>query len=283
MKIKHTQFYIGLDVHKRTTTYVVRNWDGKIVAEGTCATTFEDLYTDLEPYLFSCIIGLEASTSYYHIYRGFQKHNIDIRVANVIQLRKLVGKSDLRDARRLADMLRLKTFPESHIPTEEIQHLRNLVKLRQRFVKESTKLRNQIHALLDKDGIKFPVKTPFTQKWCAHLHKYLTETNSVELRYLYESEQENQKRINNISMDLVTAAKKQFPKEIDLLKSIPGVGDIFSSYLVAQNYANKQISEQEKIAQIRWSYPRNRQLSTSNIRNISAKIIKPHYLTLCFS
>jgi transposase len=131
-------------------------------------------------------------------------------------------------------MLRLKTFPESHIPTEEIQHLRNLVKLRQRFVKESTKLRNQIHALLDKDGIKFPVKTPFTQKWCAHLHKYLTETNSVELRYLYESEQENQKRINNISMDLVTAAKKQFPKEIDLLKSIPGVGDIFSSYLVAQ-------------------------------------------------
>ena len=65
MKSKN-EFYIGLDVHKRTTTYAVRDWNGSIAAEGSCASRAEDLKALLKPFLQSCIIGMECNTSNSH-------------------------------------------------------------------------------------------------------------------------------------------------------------------------------------------------------------------------
>ena len=39
-----TKYFIGLDVHKETTTYAVRDRLGNIVAEDETATIFEELF-----------------------------------------------------------------------------------------------------------------------------------------------------------------------------------------------------------------------------------------------
>ncbi len=68
MKTKKVRYYIGLDVHKKFTEYVVHNLDGNIELEGRCASIGNDLYEVLEPYLFSCVIGLETNVEIYPVY-----------------------------------------------------------------------------------------------------------------------------------------------------------------------------------------------------------------------
>lgn len=57
-----------MDVHKRFTAYAVRNKEGDLVLEGSCATNCKDIFEVLEPYLFSCMAGLESNTEVYPIY-----------------------------------------------------------------------------------------------------------------------------------------------------------------------------------------------------------------------
>lgn len=238
-------FYIGLDVHKRQTTYAIKDWNGNLVAEGQCATVFEELYKILEPYTHCCKVVMEACTSYYKLYKGFKSKKISVVVANVIHIRKLIGKNDKLDARRLADMLRLNTVPESYIPSEEIQHLRTMVQIRQQFVEQSTSLKNQIHALLDLRGINIPTRTPFCKAWCQRLTTYIAESDCVELRHLFDAQQEVSRRASTEAAEIIGYAKKYYKKELDLLVSIPGLGELFASYTIAQilpisRFANKK-------------------------------------------
>ena len=142
--MKNPKYFIGLDVHKKKTTYVVKDQIGNIRLEGETATLYSDLYERLKPYLKQAIIGLEASTSYYTIYKEFLKNHYNIKVANTLQLRQLIVKNDPLDARRLSEMLRLGTFPSSYIPNETIQHLRSLLQVRHSFIEEKTRCNNRI-------------------------------------------------------------------------------------------------------------------------------------------
>ena len=163
--MKNTKYFIGLDVHKKKTTYVVKDRIGNILSDGETATIYSELYERLEPYLKSSIVGLEACTSYYTLYQNFLKNNYNIKVANTIQLRQLIAKNDKLDAKRLAEMLRLGTFPCSYIPDEKIQRLRSLLQVRHSLIEEKTRCNNRIQAFLDRNGIVMPNQDAFGKKW----------------------------------------------------------------------------------------------------------------------
>lgn len=246
--MKQKQFFIGLDVHNKTTNYAVRHFKGDIVSEGKCATTFQDLYNLLEPYLCSAIVGLEASTSYYSIYERFKEEGVDVRVANTIQMRQLIAKSDPLDARRLSDMLRLGSLPCSYIPSKDIQKLRSLVKLYHNFVREQTRLKNQIHALLKLHGYRISFRTPFTKKWLNQLNKLiLSEPDLIELKFIYEHYLTVNNRVSSLDSMVKAFAESKWEKETSLIKSIKGLGGIFSSYIVAQTHPISRFASNKKL------------------------------------
>ena len=125
MDTGNVHFFVGLDVHKRSTDYAVRDRVGTVVLEGRCASACSDLVEVLGPYLCSCVVGVECNVEVYPIHAGFLERAVDVRVANTVQLRTLVAKNDRLDARRLSDMLRLGTFPEAFIPDETLKRLRS--------------------------------------------------------------------------------------------------------------------------------------------------------------
>ena len=182
-----TKYFIGLDVHKEKTTYVVRNRLGNILSEGQAATLYNELQDRLKPYLKSSVIGVEACTSYYTLYQSFLKNNYDIRVANTMQLRTLITKNDSLDAKRLSEMLRLGTFPCSYIPDEDIQRLRSLVQIRHSLMEEKTRCNIRIQAFLDRNGVVMPSYKAFTKRWRHALMQYMGSGEvSLELRYEYD-------------------------------------------------------------------------------------------------
>ena len=228
------EYYIGLDVHKRQTTYTVKDWDGVTVASGKTATVFSDINNEIGKYMQDGIVAVEACTNYYHLYRSMKDNNINVKVANVIQLRKVIGKNDRVDSARLADMLRLKTMPESFIPSVEIQGLRNLISLYHNMIEENVRVQNKILSYLDMNGIRIPVKTSFSKNWFLHFDEYLKKNGDITLKYMIESFKDHLSRINKLKLEMNCYIQKNFKQEYELLKSVPGIGNIISAYLVAE-------------------------------------------------
>lgn len=271
--MRKKEFYIGFDLHKRVTTYSVRHLNGKIVAEGQCATIYDDLRRCLEPYLFSCIIGVEASTSYYSIYKQFKQNGYDIIVANVIQIRQLIAKNDTLDARRLSDMLRLGSFPKSYIPDEDVQRLRNMVHMRHNFVKQSTRLKNQIQALMDKNNIQVPCKIPFTKKWCNWLEKaIISRQYTDELEHLYDWYKFIRSKIDKITIETTIYCEKTFKQEFQLLQTIIGIGPTLAAYLIAEICPISRFRTKKKLRRYAGIVPCNKESAGKRLATYVPKV-----------
>jgi len=232
--MKNIKYYIGLDVHKAKTTYAVKDKIGNIIQEGITTTSYSELFKSLETYLKSSIIGLESSTSYYTLYKGFLKNGYNIKVANTIQLRQLITKNDKLDARRLSEMLRLGTFPTSYIPDEKIQHLRSLLQVRHSLIEEKTRCNNRIQALLDRNGIVMPDQEAFGKKWRQKLLQYIGSGEvSLELRYEYDHFIYLEEKSEHLGLEISGYTQKHWKKEYNLIQSITGFGPILSCYVIA--------------------------------------------------
>lgn len=227
---------------------MVKDRIGNIVLEGETATLYSELYERLEPYLKSSIIGLESCTSYYTLYQNFLKNNYNIKVANTIQLRQLIAKNDKLDAKRLAEMLRLGTFPTSYIPDEEIQRLRSLLQVRHSMMEEKVRCNNRIQAFLDRNGIVMPDQEAFGKKWRQKLLQYIGSGEvSLELRYEYDHFVYLEKKSEHLGQEISGYTMKYWKKEYKLIQSITGFGPVLSCYVIAHILPISRFSSNRKL------------------------------------
>jgi transposase len=243
-----TKYYIGLDVHKEHTTYVVRNQIGNILMEDETATLYQELFPRLKPYLKSSIIGLEASTSYYTLYQQFLKHGHTVKVANTIQLRQLITKNDKLDAQRLSEMLRLGTFPSSYIPDEKIQRIRSLIQTRHSLMEEKVRCNNRIQAFLDRNGVLMPSYRAFSKKWRYALLQHMGSGQvSMELRHAYDHYVFLEKKQEQIEQEVQGYAQTHWHKEYHLLQSITGIGPVIACYAIAHILPIERFASTKKL------------------------------------
>lgn len=248
MKIKKVKYFIGLDVHKKSTDYVVRDLDGTIELEGKCASIGKDLYEILEHYLFSCIIGLETNVEIYPIYEYFKEKSVDIIAGNTIQLRTLIGKNDRLDAKRISDMLRLNTFPSAFIPRGKIKQLRSIVKTRHTTLQEIHRLNYQIQALTRKYGLRMPSGESFTKRWKQVLEGYLVlNQGDIALKHLYDTYKFVNSQLEQITNQMSIFAKAHFPKEYKAISDHRGIGDTITPYLISEIHPITRFSSEKKL------------------------------------
>lgn len=243
-----TKYFIGLDVHKKTTAYAVRNENGNVLLEGECATLYLDLRVRLREYLPQTVIGVEASTSYYTLYQEFLKNGYDIKVANTLQMRKLIAKNDKLDALRLAEMLRLGTFPCSYIPEEKIRQMRDFVRLRHSFMEEKTRCNNRIQALVDREGLVMPSQKAFGKKWKHALMQYIGSGRaSLTLREAFEHYTYLDRKVERLDQEMIGHAREHWGKEVGLVQSVTGFGKVLSCYVIADTLPIKRFASKRKL------------------------------------
>lgn len=246
--MKNTKYFIGLDVHKEKTTYVVKDKIGNIVLEGETATVYSDLHDRLQSYLNYSLIGLEASTSYYTLYQQFLKNGYIIKVANTIQLRQLIAKNDRLDAKRLSEMLRLGTFPCSFIPDDKIQRMRSLVQVRHSLMEEKVRCNARIQAFLDRNGVVMPSYRAFSKRWRYALMQFMGSGEvSMELRHEYDHYVFLERKMEQLEQELKGYARKQWSKEYDNLQTIPGIGPVVACYVIAHILPIERFSSNRKL------------------------------------
>jgi len=142
-------------------------------------------------------------------------------------------KNDRVDSATLAHLLRCDLLPESWKADRETQGRRQQVRLRATLVRQRTRLKNQVHAVLHQQGLRSPVTDLFGKRgrqWLAQvkLPMQARESVAVCLRLIdgYTQEIEEQNR------QLSEKAKRD--QRARWLMTIPGVGVYSAMLLLAE-------------------------------------------------
>jgi hypothetical protein len=102
-------YYIGLDVHKKTISYCVKDGAGCVHREGKIGSNRRELDTWIRSMPQPRTIAMEATMFTGWIYDHLLPHAEKIKVAHPMMLRAIAAakrKSDKIDAAKVADCLR---------------------------------------------------------------------------------------------------------------------------------------------------------------------------------
>ncbi|MBI3190099.1 IS110 family transposase [archaeon] len=157
--------YVGLDVHKDFCQAAFLDFDGKLVREERFENTVSGL-EELAQATREQEVVMESSTSSMHVYDALSG-TCKVKVAHPSRVKAIASariKTDKIDARILAHLLRADLIPESYVPSKECRQARLLVRQRASLVEVRTQIKNKIHALLTREGVKIPFKDSFGKK-----------------------------------------------------------------------------------------------------------------------
>ena len=125
-------YYIGLDVHKRTISYCVKDAAGHVHQEGKISSTRRDLDAWIKTLPQPRTIAMEATIFTGWIYDHLLPHAEKVKVAHPLMLRAIAAakkKNDRIDAGKIADCLRCDFLPECHMTSTAIRDRRRTLRV----------------------------------------------------------------------------------------------------------------------------------------------------------
>jgi transposase len=225
-------YYLGLDVHKVRTQYCLMDVCGEILSEGSVPT--QEAAT-LVPEVDTAIV-LEATGSWHATYDALVSTGALVKLAHPARIKAIASakvKTDKIDnARILAHLLRADLIPEAWAPPACVRELRDLVRLRWRFISQRTTAKNRITNLLARENLRYAGTDLFGKggrRWLQALDLPAHTRSLITL--LLESVEESDAHV-----DVLTARLHELlddDPDMHLLMSIPGVGFITASTLTA--------------------------------------------------
>ena len=145
---------IGMDVHRSFAQIAVVE-DGLVRDEGKIGVRPEDLRAWAEEFLEpDDEIALEATTNSDAIATMLREVVAQVVVSNPRKTRAIAEakvKTDKVDARILAQLLAADFLPETWVADDQTRRRRRLVARRVHLVKQRTRLKNQVHAVLSRN------------------------------------------------------------------------------------------------------------------------------------
>jgi transposase len=223
-------YYIGLDVHKKTISYCIKEASGRIYREGTIGATRNDLDRWIPTLPQPWAVAMEATIFTGWIYDHLVPHAHQVKVAHPVMLRAIAAakkKNDRIDAGKLADCLRCDFLPECHMVSTEIRDRRRSLRYRHLVVRQMVQVKNRISGLLLETGVSH-------NKQRLHKVGYFRELMATNpdigdsLRPLLQISRETVVRLQRTNYALVSSLLRDplLAERIKRLRTVPGVGPI---------------------------------------------------------
>ena len=153
-----SMYYIGLDVHKKTISYCVKDASGRIHTEGKIPATRFDLDRWMKTLPRPWAVAMEATMFTGWIYDHLLPHAAAVKVAHPLMLRAIAAakkKNDRVDACKIADGLRCDFLPVCYMASTEIRERRRTLRYRNLLVRQTVQLKNRISGLLMEAGVSY--------------------------------------------------------------------------------------------------------------------------------
>jgi transposase len=150
--------YVGVDVGKSRCRAAMMSREGVIVDEFTFNNDQDGISHLASMLTMDDRVVMESTGAYWlNLYNHLEDAHVQVVLANPLKTKAIASariKSDKVDARILAHLLRADLIPESYVPSREMREIRSLVRHRLSIVKVRTMVKNKIHAIIDRRGLK---------------------------------------------------------------------------------------------------------------------------------
>lgn len=228
--------YVGLDVHKKTVSFCVRQADGTLVKEGTIKASRESLDRWMAQRPQPWAAGMEATMFTAWIYDHLQGQPVEpgrVKVAHSAMLRAIAAgkkKNDRVDARKLADLLRCDYFPECHMAAREIRDRRRVLRYRNLLVRETVKMKNKVSGLLMETGIPYNSSKLHQKHYFRELLKEQACRMPESLPQLLQLSRSSIEILTRMDQPLMRALREDtlLRERVERLATIPGVGPVMA-------------------------------------------------------
>src|ERR1700750_897988 len=151
-------YYIGLDVHKKTISYCIKDVSGEIQRQGTITATRAELDSWMKTLPQPWTVAMEATIFTGWIYDHLLPHAAQVKVAHPLMLRAIAAakkKNDRINAGKIADCLRCDFLPECHMVSTEIRDRRRALRYRSLVLKQMVQMKNRVSGLLMETGVSY--------------------------------------------------------------------------------------------------------------------------------
>ena len=223
-------YYIGLDVHKRTIRYCVKDGSGAIQGEGTLPATRAELDRWMKTLPQPWTAAMEATVFTGWIYDHLKPHAAALKVAHPLMLRAIAAskkKNDRIDAKKICDCLRCDFLPECYMASTAIRERRRTLRYRNLLVRQMVQIKNKTSTLLMEAGVSY-------NKQRLHKAGYFRELMATNpdindgLRSLLRLCRETVVRLSKTESALVRSLERdpQLLERVERLMTIPAVGPI---------------------------------------------------------
>lgn len=273
---------IGVDIGKNSFHVVGHDRRGAIVLRQKWSLgQIEARLANMPPYL----IGMEACVGAHHLARKLSALGHDARLMPAKYVRPYAKgqKNDFNDAEAIAEAVQRPTMKFVATKTADQLDLQALHRVRERLVSQRTGIINQIRAFMLERGIAVRQGIRFLRAELPIILASRTEVLSPRMLRVIEDLAGDwrrlDERIDNLSREIETIARQD--AGCDRLMSVPGIGPIISSAVVAAIGSGDVFSKGRDFAA--WLGLVPRQISTGD-RTILGKISKRgnRYLRVLF-
>ena len=226
------QYYVGLDIGKKWTYATMIDEEKNVIREGKLPCNEEAV----ERFLLgkpkeSLNVAMEACGIWNDLHNYLLERCKVVKVVNPLQTKMNIGgkKTDKLDSKRLAVLLKGDVIEEAYIPNKDARNYRDKVRHRQSMVNISTGIKNAVHGILRRENIKYPEE----------FDDLFSKRGIVWLRSLKHKEINSYlKLLPSVEMQIVEAKKaipiNMYKKEIKLIKTMPGIGDITAPVIMSE-------------------------------------------------
>jgi transposase len=171
--------YVGLDVHKETIAVAVA-YPGRKKAESrgfipNTTRALKKLVRRLDENGERLLFCYEAGPCGYEVFRLIVEMGHECQVVAPSKTPRKPGdrvKTDRRDARKLAEMLRSGDLTPVWVPDEEQESIRDLTRAREELKRVELQLKQRLAALLLRHGKKY---TTGKSKWTQRYYRWLAD------------------------------------------------------------------------------------------------------------
>ena len=232
--------YVGLDLHKKTTTMVAIGQDGKQVGHWRVPSDADSLRRVVDDLAEvderEVSVTLEATGTWYWAVDVLEELGVDVHLANPLKTRIIAEstiKNDHIDARTLAQLTRAGFLPESRITPRHMRQVRERLRYRIALVGMRTSAKCRVHALLGKRGIVPAFSDLFGKAGRAYLEE-------VALPDVYRDNLDGYLRLIDFLTDEIALVEKWLDgyvresADVRLLMSLPGVGKFGAALILAE-------------------------------------------------
>ncbi len=253
--------HVGVDLHQRFCYMTAVEARGKVVQQG--AVTNEK--GALRKYFRQLGGRVEVAVEACGFWPGFREV-VEPEVERLVlvhpQRVKAIAaaklKNDRVDSQTLAQLLRCDLLPEAWKADRDTQARRQQVRLRSTLVRQRTRLKNQVHAVLHQQGLRSPVSDMFGRRgrrWlqAVKLPAQARENVSTCLRMIDSYDGEIQKQNRQIG------EKAKQDERVRWLLSIPGIGVCSAMMLLAEIGDITRFSSKEALCSYAGLVPRVRE------------------------